>query len=126
MVKIISISLDKETIDKIDFLSDRLKIKSRSEIIRKGVDSFFSEVSELSKLGKSVNATISIVHEHSVSITKVLHSFREVIISHQHNHFSNGKCLETLIVQGNSNDIKDLYSNLKKLKKIEKVKLVVC
>lgn len=126
MNEIISISVKKEFLEEIDSLIKEMNFKGRSEAIRAGIRSLLNEKKEREKLKGSINATLSVVHNHAKNIGKLAHNYQEVISSHLHNHLSNHKCLDIFVLSGDARLIKDLVERFQKHKGIEQVKLMVC
>jgi metal-responsive CopG/Arc/MetJ family transcriptional regulator len=63
-MEIISLSMDEETLEKIDEIEEKSSFKGRSELIRKAVENLHQEVSEREKIEGRMNAVIIARHPH--------------------------------------------------------------
>jgi CopG family nickel-responsive transcriptional regulator len=58
-------------------------------------------------------------------ITHLQHHFIDVIISTQHIHLNEDKCLEIIALKGKYDRINELYTKLKSLKGVINAKLII-
>lgn len=124
---IVSFSLFQEDISRIDEAATLLEVKSKSEVIRSSINCLIEELSSESKLHGHVHAAIIVLHDEKASgeISRKRHNFEEIIRTQMHCHFTENKCIETIIVEGNGEKVRKLLVELRKIKKVSNVKLVV-
>jgi CopG family transcriptional regulator, nickel-responsive regulator len=127
MAKIISISLDEETLKELEDIQSKIGFSGRSETIRAGLSLLSSENKDSQSLKGKIGASLIVVHkEHSSrEISAISHKHQKLIQTHIHNHLDNHKCLEIFVLNGDGKEIKSLYDNFQKSKKTDFVKLIV-
>ena len=110
------ISLGRDLLSNFDrHLVDRA-YRNRSEAIR---DLIREElVKKEWQKNKYVAGTITLVYDHHIrelvnKLTEIQHSFHDLVISTQHIHLDHCNCLETIVVKGNSSQVKKLADRLK-------------
>ena len=118
--KIISISLDENTLKKLYVITEELEHKGRSETIRNAINLLDTENKNIRKLKGNCNCVLLVVHSHSKSIERESHKIKDLIKTHLHNHLDNKDCLEIFLLKGL---IEKIHSFAKKLNKDKKVKL---
>jgi len=124
---IISISLNDNILKNIDKLKEDLGFTGRSEVIRAGLRMLISDTREKSKLAGKVEGVMLAIHDdkYTEDATNIRHKHKKVIRTHIHNQLENQKCLEILVVEGNSADIINLANDFQTNKKMESAKLFV-
>ncbi len=127
MSKIISMSLDEELLKKIDTVKKSVGFKGRSETIRSGIKILVNDIKEKERLKGHLACVLIIVHEKKFenAIIKTTHRYEDIISTQVHNNICNDKCLEIFVLHGEADKIKNLFSDVRKNKKIEYVKLIV-
>ncbi len=125
MAKIISMSLDEETLDLLDGIQEESDFSGRSEAIRTALRLFIQESESMESVVGRKNSIIITMHqrrdEHKLDKTK--HSYENIIKTQIHNNLENDKCMELFILDGESEDIKSMYKELQE-KDLEMVKLI--
>lgn len=126
-MSIVSFSLFPEDTKRIDEAAALLEVKSKSEVIRSSINCLIEELTSESKLHGHVHAAIIVLHDEKASstISHIRHKFEAVIRTQMHCHFTENKCIETIIVEGNGEKVRKLLVELRKIKKVSSVKLVV-
>lgn len=122
--EIISMSLKKETLEKLDSLGKELNIGSRSEIIRSAINLLDLEIKNQSRIKGKISALLILIHEHA-NTTKKIHHIQNLVKTHLHNHLENKSCLDIFLLEGNSEQIKSLSQEFQKDKKIKISKLII-
>ncbi|RMD59963.1 MAG: nickel-responsive transcriptional regulator NikR [Nitrospirae bacterium] len=116
------VSAEAELLDRFDRLIKKKKYKNRSEAIRdlmreKLVQKQWEE-------DEDIAGTITIIYEHHKrgllnELTSIQHGYAELIISTQHIHLNEDKCIEVLIVRGKASEVKNLFHQLNSLKGVK-------
>ena len=103
---------------------------NRSKAIQDSVTSFINEYNNLEKeMGERIGV-LSILYDHEVKgleegLTNIQHKFSDIIRSTMHVHLNKTDCLQAIIINGNSDEIKKLMQNLIINKGVKQVKLSI-
>lgn len=113
-MSIVSISLDDESIEALDTISETLGLKSRSEAVRMSIRSAVAELRENDDFEGTVEGVMIIVHEHHCNqwVNIIQHRYNDAIKTQLHSHLKNGKCLELMIISGDGRSIKDMIREI--------------
>lgn len=125
----IGIAIDSGLLGKFDKLLDRRGYKNRSEAFR---DLIRAELVTQSTTAPStpVVGTVTLVYDHHVrqlseKLTALQHDFHHAILSTLHVHLDHDNCLEVIVVQGTSADVRRLADRLIAAKGVKHGKLVL-
>jgi CopG family nickel-responsive transcriptional regulator len=126
-MSIVSISLDKETLEELEHLEAELGFSGRSEAVRAAVATLIAENRQRKKLTGSVKALLLAVHGEDAEerATDLKHSFEDVIATQVHSNLRKGKCLEIFVLDGSAERVKEFVARMQSSKGMEYVKLVV-
>ncbi|MBN1145014.1 MAG: nickel-responsive transcriptional regulator NikR [Bacteroidales bacterium] len=122
------VSLEKETMDKLDsYVSDN-NFPNRSQAIRNLIEKY--AVEQKWQCDNLVAGAIVIVYDHHKrnidnEINEVQHEYHHLIISSQHVHLSHETCLETIVVKGKASELTLLADKIISLKGIHHGKLIM-
>ncbi|MEF8880407.1 MAG: CopG family ribbon-helix-helix protein [Candidatus Nanohaloarchaea archaeon] len=113
-MEIISLSLDEETLEKIDEIQGKASFNGRSELIRTAVENLHQQVEDNQNLEGELNAVIIVKHPHSKEqrIAHISHSYDEVVTTQLHSKLDGEDCLEVFHTQGKADQIIDFYNKL--------------
>jgi metal-responsive CopG/Arc/MetJ family transcriptional regulator len=119
-MEIVSISVDKETLQELNRVQEILGFKSRSKMIRATVDSLMNEFKIIEMLkGKHEVIFIVTYKEHEkYNVSNLLHKFEGSIKTTIHQHHS-ALCLDIINVNADASKIKELFRTLKSNKCIK-------
>ncbi|MBU0532033.1 ribbon-helix-helix protein, CopG family [Candidatus Micrarchaeota archaeon] len=122
-MEIVSVSLDKTTLDELNKTQEQLGFKSRSKLIRATINSLLNEYKVFEELKGHCDAVFTITHnQHEGSeLSRVMKQFEGVIRTEIHQHHA-GTCLRVLIACGDAEMLHRLFSLLKKSKGVRSVK----
>jgi CopG family nickel-responsive transcriptional regulator len=125
-MEIISLSLDEETLDKIDEIQENASFNGRSELIRTAVENLHQEVEDNSSLEGHLNAVIIVRHPHSEeqSIAKISHKFDDVVTTQLHSKLDGNNCLEVFHTDGRAQRIIDFFNSLEGSKHTDSVNIL--
>jgi|GEM_PF-757522 len=121
-MEIISISMDKNTLKQLNRTQEKLGFKSRSKLVRAGIDSLMNEYSALESLRGRNDAVFTVIYQHrrKDGFGNIMSRFEDIITTEIHQH-SNGNCLRILIVSGDAERIIELFRTIKSSKEINSV-----
>lgn len=124
---IISLSLNQKILDQLDKIKEEQGYSGRSEVIRTAIRLLLMENKNREKLKGKINAILMLIHhskcEHIVSIIK--HKFEKITTTQLHTHLKENKCMEIFLLDGDSEQIKNMVRQFETSGKIEYVKLIV-
>lgn len=121
-MEIISISLDKETLEELDRIQQSLGFKSRSKLLRATLSSLMNEYKLMEQLKGHTDSVFVVTYRESEKdrVSDITHDFEDCIKTVIHQHHV-GICLEVLIVCAEAARIRELFSLLKKDKGVRSV-----
>ncbi len=115
----ISISIDTDTIEKFDVLSESRGFPTRSEAITHLIKSAL--VQEEWQSEDIVAGVITIIYDHHKysllqKIVDAQHDSGDIVICSQHAHLDHDNCMENIIVKGTADAVRELHRNLSAIK----------
>ncbi len=121
-MEILSISIDKEALERLNKVQKKLGFKSRSKLLRNAVLGMLKDYEALDALSGSVESIFVITYPESERnhVSSLLHRFKESVRSEIHQHNSN-VCLDILDINADAEDVRSLFGVLKKTKCIYSV-----
>ncbi len=121
-MEIISISLDKKTLEELDRIHSEMGFRSRSKLLRSSLSSFLNEYRLMESLKGHIDSVFVVTYPESEKhrVSDLLHTFEDSINTVVHQHHV-GICLEVLMVSADAGRIRELFSLLKKDKGVRTV-----
>jgi len=118
------VSLPSDVVELIDKYMGDLGVKSRSKLLAEAVRTFIFDRMWMRKVkGEVLGAFIVLYDEKRGETVKRLidlqHEFLDEIIATLHFHASHSKCLEVILVKGESKDIIKLISSVENIAGVE-------
>lgn len=125
-MEIISLSLDKETQNKLEEIQEKSSFNGRSELIRKAVEKLHQDIQSNQKLEGKLNAVIVTRHPHKreQKIAKIAHKYDKVITTQLHSKLDGENCLEVFHTQGPADEVINFYNQLEGSKNTESVNIL--
>lgn len=125
-MEVISLSIDEETLEKIDEIQEKGSFNGRSELIRKAVEGLYQDLNDRDKLRGEMNAVIVVrhPHKHEHGISEISHRFDEVVTTQLHSKLNSEKCLEVFHTNGSAEEIIEFYNQLEGSKHTESVNIL--
>lgn len=127
-MSIVSLSIPKNLLEKVDSHIREQGFANRSEIIRQALRAYLSESRRLSELQGKTTATITIIYQRDAKtgqITDIQHSYSNVVLTFLHTHVEEGYCIEIIVAKGDARVIKALIDALRANKQISEVKVTI-
>lgn len=127
---IISISLNRELLKKLDGLMREKCYSSRSETIRDAIRDSLSEF-ELSQFETGrVTATITAIskrerHDVDKRLMRLRHDHDEIVSTNMHLHLGMMYCLDVFITEGEARDVLSFISRIRAMRGIRQVKYTI-
>ncbi|MFB6116285.1 MAG: CopG family ribbon-helix-helix protein [Candidatus Nanosalina sp.] len=125
-MEVISLSIDDETLDKIEEINKSASFNGRSELIRKAIENLHQETTDREKLEGELNAVIIARHSHTKEqrIAEISHEFDDVLTTQLHSKLNNDKCLEVFHTDGPADQVIEFYNRLEGSKNTESVNIL--
>ena len=125
-MEVISLSIDDQTLEKIDEIKDKGSFNGRSELIRKAVEGLHQAINDRDKLRGKMSAVIVVrhPHKHEHGISEISHSFDDIVTTQLHSKLSDDKCLEVFHTNGPADEVLNFYNNLQGSKHTESVNIL--
>jgi CopG family nickel-responsive transcriptional regulator len=127
IMSIVSLSIPKSLLEKVDHYLKEQGFANRSEIIRQALRAYMSESRRLGELQGRITAIITIVYQRDAKrgqITDVQHKFGPLILTFLHTHIE-GNCIEIIVARGDAQIIRALVEALKGNEQISEAKVTV-
>jgi CopG family nickel-responsive transcriptional regulator len=125
---IISISVPEKLLQKVQTSIKEQGFANRSEIIRQALRSFITESRSLRELEGEITASITIIYERESTkgqISKIQHSFGNIISTFLHAHIDEEHCLEVIVVKGKAEPIRKLVEAFRTNEQINQIKVSI-
>ena len=125
----IGVAIDGDLLDKFDKLLSRRGYKNRSEAFR-DLDRAELVAESATQPNTPVVGTVTLLYDHHVrllseKLTDLQHEFHHEILSTLHVHLDHHNCLEVIVVQGTSAQVRKVADLLIATKGVKHGKLVV-
>jgi len=123
---IISLSLDEDTLVKIDDIQENASFSGRSELIRKAVENLHQKVMDNKRLEGNLNAVVIARHPHrkEQKIAEIAHEFNDVITTQLHSKLDGENCLEVFHTNGVAEKVIQFFNDLEGSKHTESVNIL--
>lgn len=121
---IVSMSVNQTLLEKFDRVCSNLGFSTRSEAFRNVIRRFLDEHELETVEGRNI-AVVMLIYDkrkQPSGLTAVPHTFPE-IRTMLHSHLDDTNCLEVFVAKGNSNRIKDMVRNIRKIKGVKQVEI---
>lgn len=112
-----SVSLPEELLEAFDVWIGRQGLGSRSEALRHLIRRFISETQWEERTGEACGSLTLVYDHHSRDavgeLTRLEHDFEDVIICTTHVHLDHARCLEAVLLRGDTKRIRDFEEALR-------------
>lgn len=127
-MSIVSLSIPKNLLKKVDQYAKEQGFANRSEIIRQALRAYMSESKRLDELQGRITAIITIVYRREAKrsqITDVQHNFGPAVLTFLHTHIQEGYCVEIIVARAEAQVIRALIQALKANEQISEAKVTI-
>jgi CopG family nickel-responsive transcriptional regulator len=127
-MSIISLSLPKSLLDKVDEYIRQQGFANRSEVVRQALRAYMLESRRLEELQGGITAIITLIYRREArrgQITDLQHSFSDAVLTFLHTHVEADSCIEIIVAKGDAQVIRSLIQALKSNKQISEVKVMI-
>ena len=124
---IVSLSFPDQMIRDMDEIQKSLGFTGRSELVRAAIRLMLEDKREKDSLRGQVAAILAVTHnqEDEEPVTRIKHSFEDIIRTHLHNKITRTNCVELFLLEGDAQKIASMSNGFQKEDKMKSVKLVV-
>ena len=124
---IVSLSFPDQMIRDMDDIQKSLGFTGRSELVRAAIRLMLEDKREKDSLRGQVAAILAVTHnqEDEEPVTRIKHSFEDIIRTHLHNKITRTNCVELFLLEGDAQKIASMSNGFQKEDKMKSVKLVV-
>jgi CopG family nickel-responsive transcriptional regulator len=123
MAKIVSFSLNENSFNELNLLQKNLGFSGKSETVRAALSALSKENDSLSKLQGNISAILIITHSHDSAVTKAIHKYEAMIVTHIHQHVKE-KCVEIFMLKGDAKIIRLIFQTVLRTKTVFDAKIV--
>ncbi len=111
----------------MDDIQKSLGFTGRSELVRAAIRLLLEDKREKDSLRGQVAAILAVTHnqEDEEPVTRIKHSFEDIIRTHLHNKITRTNCVELFLLEGDAQKIASMSNGFQKEDKMKSVKLVV-
>jgi len=126
-VPIVSLSFPDQMIRDMDDIQKSLGFTGRSELVRAAIRLMLEDKKEKDSLRGQVAAILAVTHnqEDEEPVTRIKHSFEDIIRTHLHNKITRTSCVELFLLEGDAQKIASMSNGFQKEDKMKSVKLVI-
>jgi len=126
-VPIVSLSFPEQMIREMDDIQKSLGFTGRSELVRAAIRLMLEDKREKDSLRGQVAAILAVTHnqEDEEPVTRIKHSFEDIIRTHLHNKITRTNCVELFLLEGDAQKIASMSNGFQKEDKMKSVKLVI-
>jgi CopG family nickel-responsive transcriptional regulator len=125
-MSIVSLSIPKPLLEKVDSYIKEQGYANRSEVLRQALRSYISEAKQLDELKGTVAATITIIYQKGASTRDDnQHHNSNVVLTFLHTHIEEGYCIEVIIAKGEAHLMKAFIESLRGNKQVSEVKVTL-
>jgi len=126
----LGVTFPPQLLNELDEFVEKIGYSSRSKAIQDSVKSFIAEYRWLREEKGVRTGVIVLIYDHEIRglqdyLTDTQHEYATVIFSSTHIHLSERHCLETIVVRGDSERIRQLVEKLRARRGVEEAKLTV-
>ena len=120
---IISISIDKDTLKKLNDIQRNLRFRSRSKMLRNAISSLLKDYEGMDSLAGHVESVFVLAYSESQKnhVSDLVHNFDDTIKTELHQHHHSGTCVDIINLDTTAQKTRDFFSAVKKSKFIYSV-----
>ncbi|MDR1915653.1 MAG: nickel-responsive transcriptional regulator NikR [Synergistaceae bacterium] len=123
------VTVPEEIVEEFDRKLQQSGKKNRSDVLRQLMRGYIAD-ERWRDVGGEVFGTMTMIYDHHSAhtcrdLTSVQHDHSEVILCTTHVHVAHDKCMECVILRGESQKIKTFVDTLRKIKGVKDIGFVI-
>jgi metal-responsive CopG/Arc/MetJ family transcriptional regulator len=126
-LEILSFSLTRDLVARLDALSSEIGYQTRSELIRDGVRLLLKKHEILEGMKGTAEGVIILIYDHDAEtkVSALRHNFTDVIRSYTHCdfHVRSDRCCEILVFRGKAPRVHKVIDGLQAIKNVDEVQV---
>jgi CopG family transcriptional regulator, nickel-responsive regulator len=127
-MSIVSISIPKPLLEKVDTYVKEQGYANRSEVVRQALRTYISEAKRLEEVKGNITATITIIYQkghRTGQNSDSQHHFNNLVLTFLHTHIEEGYCIEVIVAKGEAQTMKNFINSLRTNKQVSEVKVTL-
>jgi len=127
-MSIVSLSIPKPLLEKVDNYIKEQGYANRSEVVRQALRAYMSETKRIEELEGNITATITIIYQkggRTGQITDSQHHFSNIVHTFLHTHIEEAGCIEVIVAKGEAQTMKNFITALKTNRQVSEVKVII-
>lgn len=124
---IVSLSFPDQMIKDIDQLQKSRGFTGRSELVRAAIRLMLEDTKEKDSMAGRISAVLTVTHsqEDEEPITRLKHSFQDIVRTHIHSKINHGNCIELFLLEGDGKKVASMTKSFQKEENMKSVRLIV-
>jgi CopG family nickel-responsive transcriptional regulator len=124
---IVSLSFPDQMIKDMDRLQKSRGFTGRSELVRAAIRLMLEDTKEKDSMAGRISAIVTVTHsqEDEEPITRLKHSFQDIVKTHIHSKINHGNCIELFILEGDGKKVASMTKSFQKEENMKSVRLIV-
>lgn len=125
-MRVVSVSLPEDTVEELDEIAAKDEYSGRSELVRAALDPFLDRSRREGEREGAATATLTLAYDEEISdvVNRQRHEHAGPVTTMVHGHTDASGCLEVLVLDGDSAEIRALADDLRGRKGMRRVELV--
>ncbi len=122
-MEILSVSMDKDEVRKLNEVQKRLGFKSRSKLLRSAITSLVNDYNGMDALSGHVESVFVLTYSEREKnhVSDIIHRFESTIRTELHQHHHSGMCVDIINLDTDAHTTKAFYNSTKRSKCIYSV-----
>lgn len=124
---IVSLSFPDQMIKDMDQIQKSRAFTGRSELVRAAIRLLLEDTKEKDSMAGRISAIITVTHsqEDEEPITRLKHSFQDIVKTHIHSKINHGNCIELFLLEGDGKKVASMTKSFQKEENMKSVRLIV-
>jgi CopG family nickel-responsive transcriptional regulator len=114
-------------IKQMDQLQKSRGFTGRSELVRAAVRLMLEDTKEKDSMTGRISAVLTVTHsqENEGPITRLKHSFQDIVRTHIHSKINHGNCIELFLLEGDGKKVASMTKSFQNEENMKSVRLIV-
>ncbi len=124
---IVSLSFPEQMIKDMDQIQKSRGFTGRSELVRAAIRLMLEDTKEKDSMAGRISAIVTVTHnqEDEEPITRLKHSFQDIVRTHIHSKINHGNCIELFLLEGDGKKVASMTKSFQKEENMKSVRLIV-
>jgi CopG family nickel-responsive transcriptional regulator len=124
---IVSLSFPDQMIKDMDQIQKSRGFTGRSELVRAAIRLMLEDTKEKDSMAGRISAVVTVTHsqDDEEPITRLKHSFQDIVKTHIHSKINHGNCIELFLLEGDGKKVASMTKSFQKEENLKSVRLIV-